>query len=192
MMDEGPLWDVVDDAEGDSVTTERLKGREPYFVDCRPYVDTNEQPHHLLCLTTGGTEHGNAYVELEGEIKLISRDEPASVLFTDTHIRVISERGHISFPYSEIDFFHWYDDPSIVIDVGRRTYYFELGRSVLSRYGIMEAVTFADDMIQSAQGNYDVEYTLEDLEKLERIADLRDRGAITDDEFQLLKRRLLG
>lgn len=184
-------WDsVVSRAQGHSVTTERLFGESQYFVDCHWILDPDEQPHHLLCLTTGVQEEWNAAVSVGDTIEIISRHDEASILFTDRAIHVIFEDGSLSYLYTEIAELKEFEGPSMGIQTGHRNYYFEIARHASSDFAVADAMAFAKEQIKKAQYQAGSVTESEALDDLERLSELLESGVISEDECEMLKRRI--
>lgn len=183
---------LAEDAEG-HVEAAALDGP---IDDQRRLVDLlapDEQPHYLLegaildsVNLRDGTEHDDR------TRNVAPADGAVLALVTDRAVRLV-----VSYGDSATTHRLGFDDLSEVSlnERGRdRRIRFAVDGNAWDVYPsddsavCANAVAFVTDRIGSSDG-YGTERTT--LDRLERLADLRDRGAITETEFETLKRDLL-
>lgn len=93
-------------AEGPSVTASRLRGDEKYFPDCRHYLYEEQQPQHLILLTTSGwafrtegvdTEVGGTCTELYA-----TADDGGVAICTDEELLVVVGASFCEVAYTHL------------------------------------------------------------------------------------------
>ena len=98
------LNSLAKNAQSDTVTSKRLRGRETYFFDVTPYLQSGEQPHFLFALSSSwGVKYGCFSVDKRGsEEAILKRSVTGSVVVSDYGVRVISEQGRWALSYTDI------------------------------------------------------------------------------------------
>ncbi|WP_152419814.1 hypothetical protein [Natrialba hulunbeirensis] len=118
-----------------TVTEERLKGREAFFVESIPHLNFDEQPHFNMALSKGKiTPDWSFAVKKQGSTQpIIEGDVTASLTVTDGGVRILSKEGQWAIPYGKITHVKVGSYPAIKIFVGNESYIVRLARTIHSK-----------------------------------------------------------
>lgn len=118
---------LVRAADGESVTADRLRGEEKYFPNCLPHLYRDQQPHHLLLLTTSNEAFGVVTKTLAPTA--LSADEGGVALFTEeTVLVVVDDDGLFEIPYSKLDSTK-FGTGHVILTANGRGYYLDVAMS---------------------------------------------------------------
>jgi hypothetical protein len=111
------------EADGDSVTAARLDGDERYFPNSLAFLQADQQPRHLLLLTTSGNAFDVHAGSRSGEVPTEKLDAVTGgvAVFTTDAVLVVVDDCSFEMPYAAIDATQ-YDDYKVVLYATGREY----------------------------------------------------------------------
>ncbi len=120
--------ELAREAEGASVTADRLVGAEEYFPDCRPFLQEGQQPHHLILLTTSGWAFRAEGLSTSADYTYtdLNASEGGVVICTETELLAVVDDSFCEVPFTSLQGIlrsgdaielHAYGDKSYVLDV---------------------------------------------------------------------------
>jgi len=187
-----PVRKLAERAKSETVTGQRLMGDEKYFYQVISYLEEGEQPHFLFPLTMGLTADDALVVEAGAEqTVLLSNMDGGSCVITDRYTRIVSGKGEWTIPHNSVVSVDFVGHPALHVQTSGRTYYIKIAGTFFDEEeNLSEAATYIrEKQRESASGESDEDG--EPLEKLAKLGELRDRGVITEEEFQEKKQDLL-
>jgi hypothetical protein len=204
IRDESSIQSLVNRADGPGITVERLKIDDGVILHS---LDNGEVPH---CIIKGAGWRG---IEVEtgdeiqrsghkgaGMMKTFNNKltVPNLTIATDRRLLALhplrSGTDEYTIPYDSIDNVNidrGWTKRRIQVSTRSRTYYFEVRGSDHDK--IRPSVDFIRQKREEAVSNpkNNSEGTESSMEKLERLSDLHERGAISESEFEEKKQELL-
>lgn len=201
--DESYVNSMVENAKGPGVTVQKLRINGDVILDA---LENGEQPH---CIVKGagyrgieverGDEIQRTGVKDAGVLQTFNNalSVPNFTVPTDSRLLALhplrTGTDEYSIPYESID--------NIGVDRGvikrriqvttrSKTYYFEVADD---KVGVKEAVEFIRKMREKSKSSRRNESEQEpsDLKKLKELSGLHDRGKISDEEFENLKKEYI-
>lgn len=184
---------IVRDAKSDTVTTERLLGQEQYFTNVLPFLEKNEQPHFLFPLTQGLLAEPALVVETGPEQKeLLSKTDGGTVVISNRYIRIHSSKGEWTIPYNSVASVDFVGHPALHIQTSGRTYYIHIaGTHFDEEENLSEAVNYIREMQRNSRENPQSTSESDPIDQLERLSELKDKGVVSEEEFQTKKQEIL-
>jgi len=201
--DESSVQSLVNQAEGPGVTAERLRIDDGVVLHS---LDEGEIPH---CLVKGAGWRG-IEVETGDEIERTGQKGagmmetfnnkltvPNLTIATDKRLLALhplrTGTDEYTIPYDSIDnvsIDRGWTKRRIQVTTRSRTYYFEV------KGGDHDKISLAVDYIrekrkEATSGTENIAEIDSPMEKLERLSDLHEQGAVTDSEFETKKQELL-
>lgn len=185
------LENLVANAQNSTVTAGRLLGKSEYFSNAIPRLEDGEQPHFLFPLTKGVAAKASLIIESGGNReKQIGSMIGGSVILSDRYVRVVSPKGDWTIPYESITTVDAFGDPAISIQTASRIYYIRIaGRYFKEADSVWEGIEFIRHHHQTGAESESTKDT--SLERLAKLNELRNEGALTDEEFEQQKQALL-
>lgn len=185
------LEEIVRNAKSDTVTVDRLVGEEQYFHNVIPFFEEGEQPHFVFPLTQGLLADSPLVVESGAEREeLLSKTDGGSVVITDRYVRVQSSKGEWTIPYNSISSVDFVGHPALHIQTAGRTYYIKIAGTFFDEdENLSEAASYIRE--QQRQSKQESTSESDPLEKLEKLGELRDKGVLSDAEFEEKKQELM-
>jgi hypothetical protein len=155
-------------------------------------LEQGEQPHYLFPLTQGITAESALVVESGAEReRLLNKTDGGSVAVTNRYVRVHSKKGEWTIPYSSIVSVDFVGHPALHIQTAGRTYYIRIAGTFFDEeQNLSEAANFIRERQRQAESTEDTSSD-DELSKLEKLAELRDEGVLTEEEFQEKKAEIL-
>ena len=188
------LQEIVHQAKNDTVTAKRLIGKEQFFHDVLPFIESDEQPHFLLPLTKGILADPALVIESGAEREeLLDKQDGGSVVITNKYVRIHSDKGEWTIPYSSISSVDFVGHPALHIQSVGRTYYIKIaGTHFDEEENLSVAAKYIRQKQQEAEGNSsDSNDSADPLDQLEKLNNLKEAGALTEKEFEHKKQNLL-
>ncbi|WP_324666079.1 SHOCT domain-containing protein [Haloarcula sediminis] len=191
---EEKIGELVAQAESDTVTVDRLLGKEQYFHNVLSFFEDGEQPEFLFPLTKGLLADPALIVESGAEREeLIGKADGGSVAITDRYVRVHSRKGEWTIPYTSIVSVDFVGHPALHIQTAGRTYYIKIaGTHFDEEQSLSEAASYIRNKQQESEKQPNESETQSDpLDRLEKLNQLKEAGALSQSEFQEKKEELL-
>lgn len=180
-------------AESETVTPDRLVGNEKFFFNVLPFLEDGEQPHYLFPLTKGFTAQSALVVESgASQEELLDNTDGGSCLVTDRYVRVHSSKGEWTIPYESITSVDFVGHPALHIQTQGRTYYIRIAGTLFDEeQNLSDAASYIRKSQRKAWKTESKSGERSPVDKLERLGELRDKGVVTEEEFQEKKSDLL-
>ena len=190
------------DAVSDLVTPARLHGTEQYFNNVLVYLEEGEQPDYLFPLTKGMFAEEALIVETGAEPAIwLDKNDGGTVVVSDRYVRIISELGEWTIPYSSITSVDIVGHPALHIHTEGRTYYIRIAGTLFDdEEELHEAAQYIRQKQRLVSGDVEAEQIAkgteaqdseDPIEKIRRLGDLKEDGVISDEEFENKKEELL-
>ena len=191
---------IVAEAAGDSVTEQTLTEPDGRKTTLLAALEDGEQPHYLLRGRLLDYEEQSPDDEARRQSrkrKVASAGGELVTLLTDRRLFVVVERKRdyesLSIPYRDLSSVTLEtaqgQNQRLVARTAERTYYIDT--STTSQEECTDAEQFLADRVAAAEDRESGDTERDPLTTLERLAELHDQGALTDEEFEAKKADLL-
>ncbi|MDR5674652.1 SHOCT domain-containing protein [Halalkaliarchaeum sp. AArc-GB] len=190
---------IAASAVSDLVTPARLHGTEEYFNNVLVYLEQGEQPDYLFPLTRGMFADDSLIVESGAEQTiLLDKNSGGTVVVSNRYVRIVSDTGEWTIPYSSISSVDVVGHPALHIHTKGRTYYIKIAGTLFDDEGeLNEAASYIRKKQRMVAGDMEAEHQVKKVEsedpiqKIGRLNELKKAGGITEEEFEEKKRQLL-
>lgn len=186
------IRNLVEGAKSETVTANRLLGEEQYFHQVLSYLEEDEQPHFLFPLTTGLLAESPLVVESGAEREeLLGKADGGTCSITDRYVRIVSKKGEWTIPYNSVVSVDFVGHPALHVQTSGRTYYIKIAGTFFDEEeDLSEAATYIRERQREAASNTS-DSEEDPLDKLEKLGELREKGVISEEEFENKKQELL-
>lgn len=187
------LDEMAKNARSSTVNPERLVGNKKYFFNVLPFLEEGEQPHYLFPLTRGFTAESALVVESGAtQTELLDNSDGGACMITDRYVRVHSSKGEWTIPFESITSVDFVGHPALHIQTQGRTYYIRIAGTLFDEeQNLSDAASYIREKHREAISKESNTGEERPMEKLEKLGELRDKGVVTEEEFQAKKSDLL-
>jgi len=131
-----------------TVTKDRLRGNEAFFMKSLPTLRFGEQPHFLFALSKGTVmpDWSFAIEKLGKTVPVIEGDKTGSLVVTDLGIRILTRKDKRAIKYDSITHVQYGSYPSLKIHTGNEVYQIRLARTIHSKSDVSDCASFIIDV----------------------------------------------
>lgn len=184
---------VASNAKSNTVTEERLMGKEQYFFSTISYFEEKEQPHFLFPLTQGLFAEPALIVETGPDQKeLLSKSDGGTVAITNRYVRIHSSKGEWTIPYNSIASVDFVGHPALHIQTSGRTYYIRIAGTFFDEeQNLSKAAKYIREMQRNSREETQSTSNPDPIDQLEKLSGLKEEEIISEKDFERKKQELL-